>query len=171
MRSGRLVAAIEQLFGESALLFKEKINLKLPGGGGFAPHQDQQAGWSSYAPLFITALVSVDASEPANGCLQLATGPRVTHMIGREWQPLTEEDMEGIRLQPMPTLPGDVLFFDSLAPHASEPNRTDHPRRIPYLTYNRAADGDLRARYYADKHASFPPDIEREAGKTYRFRV
>jgi hypothetical protein len=25
--------------------------------------------------------------------------------------------------------------------------------------------------YYADKRASYPPDIEREAGKEYRYRV
>ena len=28
-----------------------------------------------------------------------------------------------------------------------------------------------RERYFEDKHRSFPPDIEREAGKTYVFRV
>ena len=28
-----------------------------------------------------------------------------------------------------------------------------------------------RLRYYADKRKSYPPDIEREAGKEYRYRV
>jgi 2-aminoethylphosphonate dioxygenase len=31
--------------------------------------------------------------------------------------------------------------------------------------------GDLRARYFADKHASFPPDVDRDREKTYVFRV
>jgi hypothetical protein len=63
------------------------------------------------------------------------------------------------------------IFFDSFTPHASKPNFTDAPRRILYLTYNLAQHGDRRQQYYADKHAAFPPDIEREAGKSYVFRV
>jgi hypothetical protein len=64
-----------------------------------------------------------------------------------------------------------VLFFDSYAPHGSKPNRTAEARRILYLTYNRARDGDHRAAYFADKRANFPPDIERAPGTEYRFRV
>jgi hypothetical protein len=64
-----------------------------------------------------------------------------------------------------------VIFSDSFAPHASKPNFTDEPRRILYLTYNLASDGDHRARYYADKFASFPPDIERDGSRDYVFRV
>lgn len=56
----KLRGTVSRLFGEPAVLFKDKINLKLPGGDGFKPHQDQQAGWSAYADLFITAMVSVD---------------------------------------------------------------------------------------------------------------
>jgi hypothetical protein len=79
--------------------------------------------------------------------------------------------MGAFALAPIPTLPGDVLFFDSYVPHASKPNLSSHRRRILYLTYNRASDGDHRARYYADKRSSFPPDIDRLPGVEYRFRV
>ena len=61
--------------------------------------------------------------------------------------------------------------FDSFVPHASADNLTERPRRVLYLTYNRASDGDHRAVYYRDKHASFPPDIDRVPGKEYVFRV
>ncbi|MBV8450018.1 MAG: hypothetical protein JO124_18725, partial [Hyphomicrobiales bacterium] len=44
-------------------------------------------------------------------------------------------------------------------------------RRVLYLTYNLAKYGDQRARYYADKHASFPPDIDRDGTQSYVFRV
>jgi ectoine hydroxylase-related dioxygenase (phytanoyl-CoA dioxygenase family) len=71
----------------------------------------------------------------------------------------------------VPTEPGDVLFFDSYAPHASKANMTDHPRRILYLTYNATVEGDHRARYFAEKRESFPPDVERRAGIEYKFRV
>lgn len=171
VRTGPLPAAIGQLLGEAPVLFKEKINLKLPGGGGFEAHQDQQAGWSAYASFFVTALVSIDGSDEENGCLTMLERGRVTRLIGGEWRPLAAEELEGFASRPVPTRPGDVLFFDSYAPHASGPNRTASPRRILYLTYNRASDGDQRERYYADKHASFPPDVERRPGKTYTFRV
>jgi ectoine hydroxylase-related dioxygenase (phytanoyl-CoA dioxygenase family) len=171
IRGGRLQRAVEQLLGGPAVLFKDKINFKMPGGGGFAAHQDQQAGWSAYAPLFVTAMVSIDAATIDNGCLEVASSPRHTGLIGREWAPLTPADMIGFDLVPVPTSPGDVLFFDSYVPHASKPNLSGGRRRILYLTYNRASYGDHRARYFADKRASFPPDIERLPGVEYRFRV
>jgi len=171
IRGGRLQRAVEQLLGAPAVLFKDKINFKMPGGGGFEPHQDQQAGWSTYAPLFVTAMVSIDPATIDNGCLEIAATPRQVGLIGREWAPLTSEDMIAFELVPAPTLPGDVLFFDSYVPHASKPNLSGSRRRILYLTFNRASDGDHRARYYADKRLSFPPDIDRRPGVEYRFRV
>jgi ectoine hydroxylase-related dioxygenase (phytanoyl-CoA dioxygenase family) len=89
----------------------------------------------------------------------------------REWEPLTEGDMAGMEFVPCPTKPGDIVFFDSYAPHASEPNMSDDIRRLYFATYNRLSDGDHMAEYYADKHKSLPPDIDREAGKEYRYRV
>ena len=167
----RLTQAVEALFDGAAVLYKEKINFKAPGGAGFEPHQDQQAGWSTYAPNFVTALVSIDHATLENGCLEMTDAPRYAGLIGQEWTPLTPEQMASFSLIPVPTAPGDVLFFDSYAPHASKPNLTDKARRILYLTYNPASDGDHRARYFADKRASFPPEIEREAGREYKFRV
>jgi 2-aminoethylphosphonate dioxygenase len=171
VRGGRLQAAIERLIGEPAVLFKDKINFKMPGGAGFEPHQDQAAGWSRYAPIFITAMISVDAATLENGCLEITGGPRLQHLIGPEWEPLSRDALKRYDLRPAPTQPGDAMFFDSYVPHASNPNLTQSTRRVLYLTYNRAVDGDQRARYYADKRAAFPPDIDRQPGIDYRFRV
>ena len=79
--------------------------------------------------------------------------------------------MEGMAFAPCPTDPGDIIFFDSYAPHGSEPNMSERTRRIYFATYNRKSAGDHLAQYYADKRKSYPPDIEREAGKDYVFRV
>jgi 2-aminoethylphosphonate dioxygenase len=171
IRGGRLQRSVEALLGAPAVLFKDKINFKMPGGGGFAAHQDQQAGWSAYAPLFVTAMVSIDPATRDNGCLEIATAARQTGLIGREWAPLTTEEMSAFALVPVPTSPGDVLFFDSYVPHASKPNLSGNRRRILYLTFNRASDGDHRSRYYAEKRLNFPPDIDRVPGIEYRFRV
>jgi 2-aminoethylphosphonate dioxygenase len=169
--NGRLKASVEKMLGGPAVLFKDKINFKMPGGAGFEAHQDQQAGWSRYAPLFVTALVCIDPATVENGCLEIADSPRFTGLIGEEWKPLTADQMAAFALKPLQCSPGDVIFFDSYVPHASKPNRTDHARRILYLTYNAAANGDHRVLYFAEKRANFPPDIERKPGTEYRFRV
>lgn len=168
MRHGRLIAWAGALLGDEAVLFKDKINFKLAGGGGFELHQDQQAGWSVYAPLFLTAMVSIDPTALENGCLEIAAGRHKEGLLGEEWRPLKAD---GLALAPVQTDPGDVIFFDSFVPHASGPNRTAAPRRVLYVTYSRACDGDHRTRYFADKRRDFPPDIEREPGRIYTFRV
>ena len=168
IRDGALPRWVAGLMGDEVLLFKDKINFKMAGAPGFKAHQDQQAGWTRYAPLFVTAMVTIDAATLENGCLEMVAGRHREGLIGDEWRPLDEGSLE---LTPVPTQPGDVIFFDSFAPHASRPNFTSSPRRILYLTYNLAAHGDLRDAYFADKRASFPPDVEREAGKSYVFRV
>lgn len=171
VNGGELLEAVCELFGERAVLFKEKVNFKLPGGGGFEPHQDAQAGWDRYARLFITATVTVDAATDDNGCLELARWPHRRELIGDMWCPLDEAQLDGVVFEQVPTEPGDVMFFDSYLPHRSAPNLTEHPRRMLYVTYNRASEGDHRLRYYADKRESYPPDCEREDGKTYVYRV
>src|SRR5215218_5094803 len=114
---------------------------------------------------FISALGSAVA------CPLATSAQQAMPVIGAEWRPLTAEEMKSFSLAPVPTEPGDVLFFDSYAPHASKPNMTDRPRRILYLTYNAEAEGDHRARYFAEKRGSFPPDVERRPGIEYKFRV
>ena len=167
----RMIGPASELLGEPAVLFKEKVNFKLPGGGGFLPHQDIQPGWDDYAPFFISALVPIDDSTIENGCLRLAAGHHKKGLIGRKWKPLQGDELKGIEFRNYPMAPGDVAFFDCFVPHESKPNLTDEPRRNLYLTYNRLGDGDHREKYFADKRKSFPPDNEREPGKQYVFRV
>ena len=165
-----LLPSVGQLLGEEAVLFKDKINFKMPGGDGFKPHQDSQAGWEDYASYFISVLVSIDPATHENGCLQLAPRPE-TELVGREWEPLTESETAKMIFQPVVSEPGDVIYFDSYAPHMSDPNMTDQPRRLYFATYNRLSEGNHLAAYYADKRKSFPPDVERMAGKQYVYRV
>lgn len=165
-----LKVPMSQLFDEPAVLFKEKINFKMPGGDGFKPHQDSQAGWQDYAEYFISVMVGIDEATVENGCLQMVKGH---HRAGlyREWEPLTDDDMAGMDFVHYPTQPGDIVFFDCYTPHASEPNLTDRTRRLYFATYNPLSQGDHLHQYYADKHKNFPPDIDRIPGKEYVFRV
>ena len=167
----RMHQAVCELFGEEAVLFKDKINFKLPGGDGFKAHQDVQAGWDDYAGLHITAMIAIDETNEQNGSLEMVAGMHREGVLGSMWAPLTDEDTRHAAYVPVHCRPGDAVFFDSYAPHRSSPNRTDKARRVLYITYNKRSEGDSRAQYYADKHRNFPPDIERDPDKDYRFKV
>jgi len=170
-RRSRLSRAAGQLLGGEALLFKEKINFKEPGGEGFKLHQDQQAGWGRYAPLFVTAMVCIDPSTLENGCLELATGTgRIDRLIGEEWKPIDEAEA-GLSMVSLPMAPGDIALFDSFAPHSSKDNLSSGRRRALFITYNDARHGDVRQHYHDDKRANCPPDVERQPGAEYQFRV
>jgi len=161
---------VEQLLGEEACLFKEKINFKMPGGGGFEPHQDSQAGWEEYASNFVNVMVCIDAATVENGCLEIAPGQNRRGLL-RGMEPLTDDDLAGMEFLSHPTKPGDVVLFDAYTPHRSAPNNSDKTRRLYFATYNRAAEGDHLDRYYADKRKNFPPDVEREEGREYVYKV
>jgi len=167
----RMQQAVSDLLGEPAVLFKDKINFKLPGGDGFKEHQDVQAGWDDYAKLHITAMVAIDETNAENGSVEMIPGMHRQGLLGKMWSPLTDEDTANASYQPVHCKPGDAVFFDSYAPHRSLPNRTDKARRVLYITFNAGSEGDHRARYYADKRNNYPPDIERDPNKNYAFKV
>jgi len=163
---------VSDLMGGESVLFKEKINYKLPGGGEFKPHQDAQAGWGQYGhTLHISVLVTIDASDLENGCLEVVRGRHKEGLLGPEWQELGDEVVKSMVWESVPTQPGDILFFDSFVPHRSGPNLSSRPRRALYATYNKKSEGECRAQYYVDKRKNFPPDIEREAGKEYVYKI
>ena len=167
----KMQGVVSQLFGEPAILFKDKINFKLPGSAGFTPHQDVQAGWATYGSLHITALISIDPASIENGCLEIAGGFHNRGLIGDEWAPLNDQSMQDMTFIYAETQPGDAIFFYSFSPHKSIPNTTQASRRILYITYGKASEGDHLAQYYADKRKNYPPDIERDPNKHYEFKV
>ena len=159
---GLITRVLSELFGEPVLLFKEKINYKHPGGGGFAPHQDAPA--YRFVDHHISCMVPLDPSTEQSGCLYVAPAPntgatmpraRGSMMATDERGRIDESVSAGLSWSPVLLEPGDLLFFDSYTPHYSETNRSDRPRRAAYLTYNAVSLGDFRDRYYADKRAAF----------------
>ncbi|MCC7257351.1 MAG: phytanoyl-CoA dioxygenase family protein [Gammaproteobacteria bacterium] len=167
--------ALAQLLGEPAVLFKEKVNYKLPGCRADKLHQDQAAGWNAYCDFFITMAVVVDANRRDNAALSfLQTGRYQKSLMTPEWQPLTHDDPPYSPPEDYALLeanPGDVVFFDSYVPHGSPPNTSERQRRNIYLTFNRRSAGDLRQRYYEDKWANYPPNSLAEARADDSYRV
>ncbi len=151
---GKVLDVVSELMAEPAVLYKEKINYKYPGGGGYAAHQDAPA--YEFVNYHITCLISVDSATPESGCLYFAPGRHREGFIALDEKgcvaPETAAEMAWVAVT---TDPGDILLFGSYIPHKSPANRSEHPRRIIYLTYNASSQGDWREQYYADKREAF----------------
>ncbi len=166
---------LTQLLGEAPVLFKEKINYKLPGCRPDKLHQDQAAGWNAYCDSFITMGIAVDENRLDNAALSfMNSGHYQKTLMTEEWQPLTEDDPP---YQPQDEYvlleadPGDVIFFDSYVPHGSPANTGTRSRRNIFLTFNKESDGDMRGKYYQDKWESYAPNRADEARTEESFRV
>lgn len=168
LQGEEMLGLVSQLMGEPAVLFKEKINYKLPGGNGFGAHQDAPAFVSFGQTYHITLMISVDPSTVENGCLEMVPGRHREGLLpATEGGTLTPAFEASVTWEPLPTSTGDVVLFDSYIPHRSQANRSLLPRRALYVTYNRASEGSFRDAYFAQKREVFPPECEREPGRDY----
>ena len=164
----RFLALLDTLCGEPVFLFKDKINFKLAGGAGFAPHQDAPAYVDFGVEHQLTLMVPVDAFTPDNGCLEMALdGCKRVFLPQNPDGTLRDGVMESYEVVPLLAQPGDAIVFDAWAPHRSGSNRSSSPRRAYYLTFNPQSAGDKRAAYYARKREVFPPEYERKPGVDY----
>ena len=167
----KLLGRVGDLFGEPAVLFKDKINFKLAGGDGFKPHQDQQAGWSVYAAALRHRARRIDDATEANGCLELAAGHHTRGLIGAEWAPLTDEDLRSVDFVPYPT--GRATRSSSTPTSPIARARTSPTSRAacctsPTTGSPTAITGPSTTR---TSGRTIPPDVEREPGQQYVYRV
>ena len=173
--SPEAIECLTELFGEQPVLFKEKINYKLPGCRPDKLHQDQAAGWNAYCDFFITMGIVVDENRKENAALSfMSSGNYERGLMTPEWQPLSEDDPPYEPKEEYVLLeadPGDVIFFDSYVPHGSPANTSNRSRRNIFVTFNKQSDGDMRAQYYRDKWASYAPNQVDQARTGDSFRV
>lgn len=149
----RLVATASRLLGETAVLYKEKVNYKLIGGAGFSPHQDAPA--YPFIDSHVSCMVAVDDATPENGCLEIVSG-RHQHLLDMDERGcIVTSIVEDMVWQFAPIRAGQTLWFHSLTPHRSGANRSTRDRRALYPTYNALSEGDLREAYYAEKLERF----------------
>ena len=66
---------VSQVYATDALLFKDKLNFKMPGGAGFLCHQDATAyATGDLASHHVSAMIAIDKATKENGCLEVAPG-------------------------------------------------------------------------------------------------
>ena len=144
LTSGKLPNIIENIYGKSVLLYKEKINYKYPNTGAYKPHQDITAYPNSNN--HITCLISLCNTNILNGCLQFSNVNKneiLEHKNG-----IIQNDL---KWKNCPMNFGDIVLFNSYIPHKSGINKSKNPRKSLYITYNDAEEGDLREEYYENK--------------------
>lgn len=163
-----LMNALQELMGEGAVLFKEKINFKLAGGGAYAPHQDAPAFTTFGQNFHVTVLLPIDDATVENGCLYMVKAAHKNGLYALNADnTIADHVAEEMKWEALPAKRSDLVIFDSYVPHRSYPNSSTTPRRSLYLTYNKAKDGSFREQYFAHKRSSFPPECERVEGADY----
>lgn len=134
-----IVGVIEQILGPDLKMFRNSLLLKPPSvGSQKGMHQD-----SPYWPIEPMALCScwfaIDDATLENGCMGVLPG-------GHKRGPLPHEsvtddfviepsayNMDQMKMAPLKA--GGGLFFHSLLPHYTAPNRSDKWRRAIALSY------------------------------------
>jgi hypothetical protein len=151
LTTGRLVADASALLGEPAVLYKEKVNYKAPGGAGYSPHQDAPA--YPFVDTHISCMLAIDDATVDNGCLEVVDGPPLARLPTDDRGCVTPDVVESLAWTPVEVRAGQTLWFHSLTPHRSGPNHSSTWRRALYPTYNALAEGDRRDDYYRAKRA------------------
>ena len=151
--AGAMLEVASALLGEPAVLYKEKINYKLPGGAGYSAHQDAPA--YPMIDAHVSAMVAVDDADEGNGSLEVVSGCFDEVLPTDDRGCIDPAIAAGLEWRPVPLRAGQTLWFHSRTPHRSGANRSDRPRRALYPTYNAARGGNLRAAYYEAKRAAF----------------
>jgi 2-aminoethylphosphonate dioxygenase len=151
----RLLAALAELYGEPACLFKDKLIYKSPGVKGYDLHQDW-IGWPSFPRSFLTVLVPFEPAGRDNGATEVFPGYHrhgpLTPADGN-YHPLPAEAVDEARGVLMELQPGDVGIFSGFTPHRSAPNLSQRWRRQLYLSYNKLSDGGAqRDKHYEEFH-------------------
>lgn len=151
LTTGAMLDTASALLGEPAVLYKEKINYKLPGGAGYAPHQDAPA--YRFVHTHVSCMVAVDDSLVDNGCLEVVSGMHAELLAVDDVGCIRADLAAAMEWAPVEVRAGETLWFHSRTPHRSGPNLGPTPRRALYPTYNAASEGDLRVAYYEQKQA------------------
>src|SRR5271155_3898322 len=168
LRGAELLGILEQLAGEEMSLFKEKINYKLAGSGGFSPHIDATAYTHVKNIKHLTILLAVDETNMTNGGLEVVEGSHLmTVPISRKDNCIEPDWVDEQNWVPVELAPGELLVFGSYLAHRSGANHSSKDRKAIYATYNCKSEGNLHDEYYADRKVIWPATHMRKAGEKY----
>lgn len=134
----RITSIVRDLLGEDFLALQSMFYFKPGSSLGQAWHQDQ---YYFKAPC-IAAWLAVSDANISNGCLHMVDD-RLPLLPVHKADPTKsftniEIDVTGYFSHPLEVKKGDVIFFDGLVPHSSQPNDSDSFRSSLISHYARA---------------------------------
>ena len=144
IRRPSLVGAIEDLLGPNLFCISTGFRIKEPGSAKFVGwHQD--AYYLKYKPVWVIALIAFTECTVENGCLKVVAGshrgPLLHHedtydknSILTQGQRI-DEPFPGDNVVPIELNPGELLLFDAMMIHGSEPNRSKGRRITCFMDY------------------------------------
>lgn len=134
-----IIGVIEQILGPDIKMFRNALLLKPPDvGSAKGMHQD-----SPYWPIEPMELCScwfaLDDATPENGCMAVIPGGHkkgpLPHVTVTDDFVIPEEHYDPSTMVLSPLKAGGGLFFHSLTPHYTAPNRSKKWRRAIALSY------------------------------------
>ncbi len=151
----RLLEVLQQVFGEPACLFKDKLIYKPPGATGYGLHQDYIA-WPGFPRSFLSVVIPLETTTQSNGCTILYPGRHREGCLSAadgDYHELPLSTVDDATAVPLELDPGDIALFSGFAPHRSNNNDSTQWRRQLYLSYNALSDGgEQRAAHYREFH-------------------
>ena len=163
----KFLPLLKTFTGKDYILFKEKINFKMAGAGGFKAHQDAPAFKKFIDEEMFTIMIPLQKTTLLNGCLYVSrkfNNLILPHIKGSIPEDYTN-DMEWV---PIAQEKRDILVFSSYLVHSSQENHSNFPRQCYFLTFNPKKLGNLRKQYFDFKRKNFPPRVERTDEEKYK---
>ncbi|GAA3406062.1 phytanoyl-CoA dioxygenase family protein [Paenibacillus hodogayensis] len=141
-----IIAAVERLLGERAVLAQDMALLKPPQGGGEKPwHQDMAYGGLAFDKAVVGVWIALDEAALDNGCMHVIPGSHADgatpHYAIRDWQ-LCDAHVQVEKDVAVPLQPGGLLFFHGLMKHGTPYNLSSKRRRA--LQFHYAAESAVK---------------------------
>ncbi len=157
-----------KIFQKKYSIFKDKLNIKPPGGEGFFAHYDGifkfrnknnkiLNGWYEYSDNFINILLAIDSCNRKNGTIEVAKASNgdfydLLKNTNNDGTPNLKKNYEAkLNFKLINLNVGDILIFSNKCPHRSRKNKSNKNRKILYYTYTNNSSKNLYKKYFVDK--------------------
>ncbi len=157
----RLFNIARGYIGEEAVLFKDKVNIRLAGSKGFAPHQDSASDWYSYGNNFLSIGIFLNQSTPYKGGFEVVDNKHLIGPIDNIEGRIELEEFRKLEPYGISAEAGDVILLDGDAPHRTLDNNSKEDTSHLILSYFNAEKCSAREDYYSKKTIDFDGDTHR----------
>ena len=132
----KILELLHAILGKTVRLWRDICMMKPARVGREKPWHQDSVYWPWTPMNLVSAMTALDDATPDNGALQVIPGShrQVQQHYGDELMiNLSEEQWKKTRYLPLAA--GDTLLFHSMLLHASEPNPSEHNRRVCIVSY------------------------------------